>query len=43
MAKSVEPFVFDRIHGGWVGTRIERDAKDVFARSVQRYLRALEA
>ncbi len=43
LGKSLEPFLFDRIHGGWFRTRIERDAKDVFARSVRRYLRALEA
>lgn len=39
---SVEPFVFDRICGGWFGRRISRDAKAVLARSAARYLRALE-
>ena len=43
VAMSVEPFVFDRIYGGWFWTRTERDAKDVFARSVRRYLHTLEA
>lgn len=43
VAKSVEPFAFDRIHGGWFGTRVEHDAKNVLAGSVERYLRALEA
>ena len=40
---SVEPFVFDRIYGGWFGRRIARDAKAVVSRSAERYLRALEA
>lgn len=42
VVKSVEPFAFDRIHGGWWGTRVERDAKEVLARSAQRYIAALE-
>ena len=32
----------DRIYGGWFGTRIQRDAKEVLARSAQRYIAALE-
>jgi glyoxylase-like metal-dependent hydrolase (beta-lactamase superfamily II) len=42
VVKSVESFAFDRIYGGWFGTRIQRDAKDVLARSAQRYIAALE-
>ena len=42
VVKSVESFAFDRIYGGWTGTRIERDAKDVLARSAKRYIAALE-
>ncbi len=42
VVKSVEPFTFDRIDGGWFGTRIQWDAKDVLARSAQRYIAALE-
>ncbi len=41
VVKSVEPFVFDRIYGGW--HRIGRDAKAVVARSTARYLHALGA
>ncbi len=41
VVKSIEPFSFDRIYGGWFWTRIERDAKSVVARSAERYLHAL--
>jgi hypothetical protein len=43
VVESVDPFVFDRIYGGWFGRRIARDAKTVVSRSAERYLRALEA
>ncbi len=42
VVRSVESFAFDRIYGGWSWTRIEQDAKDVLARSAQRYIAALE-
>ena len=41
IARSIEPFEFDRIHGGWFGRKIPRLAKDVVARSVDRYLAAI--
>ena len=39
---AVEPFVFDRIYGGWHGTVIGSGAKEVVRRSVMRYREALE-
>ncbi len=42
-SKSVEPYAFERIYGGWFWTRIEGDAKGAVARSAERYLRALSA
>jgi hypothetical protein len=41
IVESVEPFVFDRVYGGWFGRRVPRDAKAVVSRSAERYLRAL--
>ena len=41
VVKSIKPFSFERIYGGWFWTGIERDAKAVVARSAQRYLHAL--
>ena len=41
VVKSVEPFAFDRIYGGWFWTRIDRDAKQIVARSAERYVRRL--
>ena len=43
VVNSVEPFVFDRIYGGFFNARVDCDAKAVVERSAQRYLRALEA
>ncbi len=43
VVKSVEPYAFERIYGGWFWTRIEGDAKGAVARSAERYLRALSA
>jgi hypothetical protein len=42
VVEAVEPFVFDRIYGGWFGRRVPRDARAVVFRSAERYLRALE-
>lgn len=38
---AVEPFDFDRIHGGWWGRVITAGAKGVVRRSVDRYRRAI--
>jgi len=42
VARSVEPFKFDRIHGAFDRRSIDSGAKAVVARSVDRYLRAVE-
>lgn len=42
IVKRLAPFDYDRLHGGWFGRRIPRDAKSVVARSVDRYLTALQ-
>ena len=41
IAKSLAPFDFDRIHGGWFGRRVPRDAKAAVMRSTERYLAAI--
>ncbi len=41
IAKSLAPFEFDRIHGGWFGRRVPRDAKAAVMRSTERYLAAI--
>jgi hypothetical protein len=41
IADSIAPFSYDRIHGGWFGRRVPRDAKAAVDRSVDRYLSAL--
>lgn len=41
MGAAVEPYAFDRIHGGWWGTTIQAGAKDAVRRSVERYRRAI--
>jgi len=38
---AIEPFDYDRIHGGWFGRKIPRDAKAAVARSAERYLAAI--
>jgi len=38
---AVEPFAFDRMHGGWWGTTIDSGAKEAVRRSVERYRRAI--
>ncbi len=41
IAKSLAPFDYDRIHWGWFGRRVPRDAKAAVARSAARYLAAI--
>lgn len=41
IVKAVEPFAFDRIHGGWFERVVAADAKAAIARSAQRYIRAV--
>jgi glyoxylase-like metal-dependent hydrolase (beta-lactamase superfamily II) len=43
VAAAVEPFAFDRIYGAWWNRVVAVDAKAVVARSVERYIRALES
>jgi hypothetical protein len=42
IAAAVEPYAFDRIYGGWWDRVIESDAKAGVARSVARYVAAIE-
>lgn len=42
IAAALAPFAFDAIHGAWWGRCIERDAQAALARSVERYVAALE-
>lgn len=39
---AVDPFAFDRVYGAFWDSTIERDAKAAVARSVDRYVRALD-
>ena len=39
---AVEPYPFDAIHGAWWGRSIATDARAALARSVDRYIQALE-
>lgn len=41
IVKSLAPFDYDRIHGGWFGRRVHRDAQAVVARSAARYQEAI--
>ncbi len=43
VAAAVEPYAFDTIHGGFPGRSIPSGAKAAVARSVARYLRAIDA
>lgn len=43
VAAAVEPFAFDRIHGGFPGRTVPAGAKAAIARSVARYLAAIGA
>lgn len=42
IATAVEPYRFDAIHGAWWGRSIASDARTALARSVERYVAALE-
>ena len=42
IAKSLAPFEYDRIHGGWFGRLIPRAAKAAVVRSVERHLAAIQ-
>jgi hypothetical protein len=42
IASRVDGLEFDRIHGGWWGRTVERDAKHAVRRSAERYARAVE-
>ncbi len=37
--KSIEPYEFDRIHGGWFGNDVRSDAKAAVWRSAERYIK----
>eukprot|EP01027_Heterolobosea_sp_BB2_P027075 GEZU01042277.1.p1 GENE.GEZU01042277.1~~GEZU01042277.1.p1 ORF type:complete len:297 (+),score=80.49 GEZU01042277.1:136-1026(+) len=41
--RSVKPFEFDKIYGGWVDADVETDAKNAVLRSAKRYLAKEEA
>jgi glyoxylase-like metal-dependent hydrolase (beta-lactamase superfamily II) len=41
IVRSVEPFAFERIYGGWFERVVAPDAKGAVARSAERYLRAI--
>jgi glyoxylase-like metal-dependent hydrolase (beta-lactamase superfamily II) len=43
VAAAVEPFAFDRIYGAWWNRVVAAGAKAAVARSVDRYIRALES
>lgn len=38
IVEALEPYEFDRIHGGWWETTVESDAKGVVRRSAERYI-----
>jgi len=42
IVKSIEPYAFDRIYGGWWDRVIERDGKTAIHRSADRYIRRIE-
>jgi hypothetical protein len=41
IVKSLEPFSFDRLYGGWFDYVVKEDAKNVVVRSAERYINAL--
>jgi glyoxylase-like metal-dependent hydrolase (beta-lactamase superfamily II) len=41
IVRSVEPFAFDRIYGGWFERVVAEDAKAAVARSAERYVEAI--
>jgi glyoxylase-like metal-dependent hydrolase (beta-lactamase superfamily II) len=38
IVEALEPYEFDRIHGGWWETTVDREAKEVVRRSAERYV-----
>ena len=42
IARSLEPYAFETIHGAWWGRLVPRDGSGVVQRSAERYVRALE-
>ena len=42
IAAAVEPYDFDRLHGGWWERVVQTDAKNAVRRSAERYIRAIE-
>jgi hypothetical protein len=42
IVSALEPYEFDRIHGGWWELTVERRAKEAVRRSAERYLRWIE-
>ena len=42
IARALEPWRFDRIHGAWWSTRVGEDGSGAVRRSAERYVRALE-
>ena len=38
---ALEPWEYDRIHGGWSGSIVREDAKEIVRRSAERYVRAI--
>ena len=42
IVKAVEPFLFDRVYGGWFNRAIVSSAKAAIARSAERYVQAIE-
>ena len=41
IVEAVEPYLFDRIYGGWWDSIVKSDAKDAVKRSAERYIRAI--
>ena len=39
IVRALEPYDFDRIHGGWWELTVDRDAKEAVRRSAERYVR----
>ena len=41
IVKSVEPFAFDRLYGGWWDSIAPTDGKTIVKRSAERYIKAI--
>jgi hypothetical protein len=41
IARAVEPFAYDRLYGAWWDLCVERDGRNVVAKSVERYVAAI--